>query len=153
MIVGKWTMQKQIITQYVDGVKQSDSTLTVSNKVMSYVQFDKNGSFTSASQYNSEGIGSTSLSAVIGVDSISGTYSFSGTVFNLSAAALGGLSAPTVIGVSSGSIPVIHLVSQSAQIMQLTSSTFTLHTEYTTTQTIAADTKTYKNVQENYYTK
>jgi hypothetical protein len=91
MIVGKWTMQKQIITQYVDGVKQSDSTLTVSNKVISYVQFDKNGSFTSASQYNSEGIGSTSLSAVIGVDSISGNYSFSGTVFNLSAAALGAL--------------------------------------------------------------
>jgi len=156
-IVGKWNMQKQNLALYIDGVKTSDSTLSASDKAYSYVQFNKAGSFIAISVYDSNGIGNTSsLPALVAVDTVRGTYSLKGSAFNLSAAVLGGFSVPYITDGSSsgtGSLPVIKQVSQSAQIMQLTSSVLTLHLEYTFTQTIAADTKTYKNILDYYYTK
>ncbi|MDB4919874.1 hypothetical protein [Mucilaginibacter sp.] len=152
MIIGKWNLQKQSDEVYIDGALKSDTTMLASNKTLSYAQFDADGKFSSISFYNSGGIGSTSLGNVIAVDSLSGTYSFAGPGFKLSSAGLGGFGVGTINFIT-GPVPVIHLVSQSAQIVQLTASLLTLHMEYTTTQTLNADVKNYKYVLDYYYTK
>ncbi|MCR8558336.1 hypothetical protein KXD93_11805 [Mucilaginibacter sp. BJC16-A38] len=153
LIVGKWNLQKQNVTLYVNGGLQSDSSFTTSNKTVSYVQFNKGGSFTAVSVYNSEGIGSTNLSSQPAVESVTGTYSFVGTAFSLSMPSIGSLSAPTITGISTTTLPVFHLVSQSAKIITLTSSAFTLHTEFTITETVNNNTQTNKTVQDSYYTR
>ena len=152
MIIGKWNLQKQDEEVFIDGALKSDTTMLTSNKTISYAQFDADGKFSSISFYNSGGIGSTSLGNVIAADSLSGTYSFAGAEFKLSSAGLGGFEVGN-ISFGTGPVPVIHLVSQSAQIVQLTASVLTLHMEYATTQTLNADVKNYKYVLDYYYTK
>jgi len=152
LIIGKWNLQKQSEEVFIDGALKTDTTMLASNKTLSYAQFDADGKFSSISFYNSGGIGSTSLGNVIAADSLSGTYSFPGLEFKLSSAGMGGFDVGT-INFSTGPVPVIHLISQSAQIVQLTTSVLTLHMEYTTTQTLDADVKNYKYVLDYYYTK
>lgn len=152
MIIGKWNLQKQDEKVYIDGALKSDTTMLASNKTLSYAQFDADDKFSSISFYNSGGIGSTTLGNVIAADSLSGTYSFAASEFKLSSAGLGGFGVGTINFVT-GPVPVIHLVSQSAQIVQLTASVLTLHMEYSTTQTLNTDVKNYKYVLDYYYTK
>lgn len=153
MIVGKWNLQKQNVAEYVDGVSVSDSTLTASNKIVSYTQFDKSGSFTSVSVYNSAGIGSLSPSSVTAVDSLKGTYTFTGSLFSLSTLSVGSLSAPTITGGSLNSLPKYELLSQAAKIVTLTSSALTVHTEYAIKQTVGNVSQTYKTVEDSYFTR
>ncbi len=158
MLVGKWSLQTQKIVQYINGQQQPPISLAASNKNAAYAQFNQDGTYTSVSLYNSDGIGSTQLSAVYGEQTLGGNYSFSGSAFSLSTAGLAGLSDDVLVPPSSNttvitSIPTIKIISQSAQITQLTSSVLTLHTEYTTLQTIASVNTNYKYVQDYYYTR
>jgi len=152
MLIGKWNLQKQNTVVYVDGTKQSETDRSASDKNISFIQFENDSKFTAISYYNSGGIGSLSLGNVIEVDTVHGTFSFSGSVFKLSTPALAGFTDGVVAG-SSGPPPVYHLISQSAQIVQLTTALLTLHTEYIVTETTTADTKTVKNELDYYYTK
>jgi uncharacterized protein YcfL len=152
MIVGKWTLQKEISTGYVDGVQQPTVTTEASDKGFNYTQFNGNNSFISISLYNSGGVGSTSLSSVLAVDTLRGNYNFSGAAFNLTNPILPGFITGTFSS-SSASVAVMHLVSQSARIVNLTASALTLHVEYETTQTIDSNTKSYKSVLDYYFTR
>ncbi|ASU33150.1 hypothetical protein [Mucilaginibacter xinganensis] len=150
LLVGKWTLQTEGYTVLVDGTIKTDTAMQASNKTLSYAQFDADNTFSSISYYNSGGIGSTSPNVVIAADTVRGTFSFAGPEFKLSAASLGGFDVGTAI-FSTGSVAVIHLVSQSAQITQLTKTALTLHLEYATTQTVNAATKNYKVAIDYYY--
>ncbi len=99
-------------------------------------------------------MGSTSLSNVVAVDTLRGNYSFSGSALNLTNPLLPGFITGTgSFSTGTGSVPVTHLVSQSATIVQLTASALTLHVEYETTQTVDSNTKTYKSVLDYYFTR
>ena len=72
MIVGRWTLQKQDIAIYVNDLKQSETATSTSNKTVASIQFNGDGSFSSAEVFNSDGIGSTNLQSQVGTASTSG---------------------------------------------------------------------------------
>ncbi|HVW98163.1 MAG TPA: hypothetical protein VHA56_19485 [Mucilaginibacter sp.] len=151
LIVGKWTLQRQTTAVFIDGVAQPVVTASASDKTYGYAQFDGSG-YTSVSYYNSGGIGSTGVGNVIAADTVRGTYSFSGSAFNLSVPVMAGFEVGTFT-TNTGSPAIIRLVSQSSKITQLTTSVFELHIEYTTTHTTEAGASDYKNVLDYYYTR
>jgi len=154
MILGKWNLKKEVAIGYIDGVQQPTVTTDASDKGYNYTQFNPDNNFISVSFYNSGGMGSTSLSNVVAVDTLRGNYSFSGSALNLTNPLLPGFITGTgSFSTGTGSVPVTHLVSQSATIVQLTASALTLHVEYETTQTVDSNTKTYKSVLDYYFTR
>ncbi|MDB5133742.1 MAG: hypothetical protein JWP37_345, partial [Mucilaginibacter sp.] len=86
LIVGKWNLQQEKYTVYVDSVKQTDTTVNASAGDVSYTDFNRNGSYVSVSHYFS----SNNFFTVESQDSLSGTYSIAGSTFKLSSY-LGGL--------------------------------------------------------------
>ena len=153
LIVGRWNLQKENYTQYVNGVKQTDTTVATSNYFVSYAQFNKSGSYYSVSRaFANYGTGVSASQ-----DSIAGTYSVSSTSFNLSSPYFGGgfTSGSPVFGGTVTEIPVITLVSQLAQIKQLTANLLTIHTEIVTNSTYQSTgvTTNYKAVADMYYSK
>ncbi|MEO6850706.1 MAG: hypothetical protein ABI203_03370, partial [Mucilaginibacter sp.] len=82
LIVGKWNLQQQRLTQYIDGVKKTDTMVTASNSLKAFTQFNQSGSYTSVSiifptSTNLEG-------AIAGRDSLAGTYKISNTSLDIS---------------------------------------------------------------------
>lgn len=152
MILGKWILQKEVSTGYIDGVQQPTVTTEASDKGYNYTQFNADNNFISVSFYNSGGMGSTSLSNVVAVDTLKGSYSFSGTALNLTNPLLPGFITGS-FSATSGPLPVMHLVSQSAAIVNLTASTLALHVEFETTQTVNNNTKSYKSLLDYYFTR
>jgi hypothetical protein len=152
-LLGKWTLQQQQYKQYVDGIKQKDTTLNASEYSRAYLEFKSNGTFNSAGFYSAGNTGNLGSGIIAASDSTNGTFSFSGSAFTLSAPIAGFASDMAVVGYSSGSIPVIRPVSNSVSNSQLTSSSLKIHTEYIYTYTINNLSQTYKMDDDYFYTK
>ncbi|MDB5134357.1 MAG: hypothetical protein JWP37_960, partial [Mucilaginibacter sp.] len=151
LIVGKWNLQKEKYTVYVDSVKQTDTTVNASAGDVSYADFNRNGSYVSISHY----FIANNFYTVASEDSLSGTYSIAGSTFKLSSY-LGGLNVSPPGGSLSTTtvIPVITPVSHLVQIIALTQTILTIHSEYVVNSNVPTGvTKTYKYVSDLYYTR
>src|ERR1700761_298536 len=95
MLIVKWNLQKQNAVVYVDGAKQSETDKSASDKTFAYIEFGNDSKFMAVSYYNSGGVGDHSLTDVIAVDTVKGTFTFSNTDFKLSAPALAGFDVGT----------------------------------------------------------
>ena len=152
LLVGKWNLQQQKTVVYVDGVKQTDTTLLASINNVGYAQFNKDNSFVSASMSRSNLTGGNVPGGAVAVDSTSGTYHVVSATLTLSAP-LAGLGGGTGSFSTGTSVPVFTMISNSTQITLLTATTLNMHTEYIYTATTTANTKTYKNELDYYYGK
>jgi hypothetical protein len=151
MLLGKWNLQQQHTVLYVDGVKQSDTTLTASAANISNVQFDANGSFASAAVAVFGQTGNLSGGLQTAVDSVKGTYSISASSFELSAPVAGFISSGASF--STGPVPVMTLVSHTDQISKISAASLTLHLEYLINYSTPASTSLHKSVVDYYYNK
>ena len=110
LIVGTWELQQQHYLMYVDGVKQKDTTYFASQNLEAEIEFTSTNTFTSASALSTGVNGGLSGGATAANSSTSGTYSFTGTAFSMSAPIAG-------LDIGSGSfgtttvVPVITAVS------------------------------------------
>jgi hypothetical protein len=156
LIIGQWTLQQEKYVQYVDAVKTQDVILNASSNNIATVQFNKDGTFASASVYSSDpttsGLGS--LPANVSA-ATTGTYGFADNLFHMS---------PYVTGLASGdagfygfittsSIPAYSPVSNTVKINQLTASDLNMHIEVVYTLTSDNVVQTYKTVGDYYYSK
>ncbi|MDB5145314.1 MAG: hypothetical protein JWQ66_4027 [Mucilaginibacter sp.] len=151
-IVGKWNLQQQKYTQYVDGVKQPDMTFTTSNNDIAYAKFDNNGNYVSVTQ----SILSSAPVLEVAKDTLSGTYSLLNNTFTLSGGYLSSLYAVTATPVfnSVTDTYTIQPLSHSVQINQLTSNLLTLHFEVVANYNYSSGVSTnYKTVSDLYYSK
>jgi hypothetical protein len=152
LLVGKWTLQQQKYTQYVDGAKDPDMTFTTSASDMAYVQFDKNGNYTSVTQL----ILGSPPAVFVARDTLAGSYKLLGNTFTLSS---GFVSSLYVISATASYTPatetaVINPISNSVQISQLTSNMLTLHFEIVVNYHFSTGVITnYKTVSDLYYTR
>ena len=151
MIVGTWTLQQERYTQCVDGQKQVDTTLNATEYNRAYVKFNGNGSFSSAGVYASPNSGSLSGGLMNAADSTSGTFTFTGSALSLSEPIAGLATGATLTAISVSSAPVITPVSHSVSIIQLTSQSLKIHTEYIYTYTVNNLSQTYKMDDDYYY--
>jgi len=156
LIVGTWNLQQEDWAQYVDGVEQIDTSYLATVNSTSYVKFNATGTFSSVSHSvsfitggNNLGNGSTNVASV---DSVSGTYSYTGSAFSISSPVAGFSNVTGSFGAAT-EVAVFKIVSQSAQISQLTASKLNMHVEYIYTATTSTGSKTYKNEMDLYYTK
>jgi len=153
MIVGTWTLQQERYSQYVDGQKQVDTTLNATEYNRAYVKFNGNGTFSSASIYASPNFGSLSGGLTSTADSTSGTFTFTGSTFSLSEPIAGLATGSTLTAINVTTAPVIKPVSHSVSIIQLTSQSLKVHTEYIYTYTVNNLSQTYKMDDDYYYTR
>jgi hypothetical protein len=105
MLIGKWNLQQEHFVQYIDRVKQTDTTLNASSSSISNFQFNKDASFLSAAFSESSTPGSLSGGLQVAVDTVRGTYSLSASTFNLSSPVAGFIS--SVPGGNTGLAPII----------------------------------------------
>jgi hypothetical protein len=127
LIQGKWVLQRQEAVTYINGTEQTDFVTNTSADSTSAIQFNSDGSFVSTNLTKFYSLGSSS--PIVGADTVKGNYSFSHNVFNLSKPGLGFWNTYDTIVYESTAYPTTILVSQSAQINQLTATTLTLHVE------------------------
>ncbi|MFB9842989.1 lipocalin family protein [Mucilaginibacter ginsenosidivorans] len=156
LIVGKWSLQQEKYVQYIDAIERQNVTMTTSANNIATVQFNKDGTFASASTYTSDpaanpGAGPTSESATT-----HGTYSFSDNSFHMSAPYVTGLADGTVgsYGFAGNvAIPTYSAVSNSVVINELTANSLKLHIEVVYTLTVNNVTDTYKTIGDYSYSK
>jgi|SRR3569833_282937 len=153
MIVGTWAMQQEHYTQYIDGVKQQDTTVNATDYNRAYIKFNGNGTFSSAGVYTSADMGSLSGGLVNAADSTSGTFSFTGSALSLSEPIAGLVMNASFGVVSTITAPVITPVSHAVSISQLTAAALKIHTEYIYTYSVNSSSQTYKMEDDYYYTK
>jgi hypothetical protein len=144
----------------VDGQVQVDTTMNASANNRAYLQFNSNGTFSSAGLYSSANVGSSSLNLenpgsqpVTAVDSTSGTFAFTGSVLSLSAPVAGLAGGSTLTSMYVSMAPVITPVSHSVSISQLSASSLQIHTEYIYTYTVNSSSQTYKMDDDYAYTR
>jgi len=148
MIVGKWNMQKEVYVEYVNNVKQIDTTCIASDTVYSNVQFNADKTFKSLS---------IRFSKILNVSSpgdeanTSGTYTVSGTSFTLSES-IGGIYFHSG-GQAITGIPVYTNIKTTAQLNNLTANSMYIHTENDYTETVNNVSTDYKVTNDLYYTK
>lgn len=152
LLIGKWNLQQERFAQYIDGATHVDTTYNASLYNIASVQFNKDGTFVSASSYSN---GATDPGTFTTGNVSSGRYTFDNNTFGLSNSISGlrngvAFFGGTIIG---GSAPVITPISHLAQISVLTSSKLNLHTEYSYTYTVDNVNQIYKMVDNYYYTK
>jgi hypothetical protein len=153
MIVGTWTMQQEEYAQYIDGVKQIDTTVNATDNNRAYVKFNSNGTFSSAGLYTAPNVGGLNNGLLTAADSTSGTFGLTGSAITLSEPIAGLTTSTTVIGVNASAPPVITPVSHLASVSLLTAESLKIHTEYTYTYTVNNTSQTYKMVDDYFYTK
>jgi hypothetical protein len=159
LITGIWSLQQQHFVQYIGGAKKTDTTYLASSFNLGHLQFNDDGTFNSAS-YRLSGTTNPPLSGSLGnvasQDSTYGTYSMLNSALTLNAGIAGfetgiaffASTTPTTIATNYA------LISQSAQVTQLTSSKLDIHLEYVYTMgSTSGTTQTYKNEEDYYYTK
>ena len=156
-IVGKWNLQQQKIVQYIDGVKQVDTSVMASSTNFGHLKFNNDGTFNSASfSISITGIGGlgSGNSNMTSQDSTYGTYTYvKGSIFDISAPIAGLNYGVSAVFNTTTAVPIFTLVSKSSQINQLTTTNLNIHTEYIYTGTTTTDSKTYKSEQDFYYVK
>ena len=161
LIVGKWNLQQQKTVQYVNGVMKVDTTYLASSNSIANLQFNKDGSYHSASHFVSE-IGSPIANPLNGgitytaaQDSTAGTYSIKNTSLNFSALVAGFASGatPSFYGTTVSTLPTYTLISNTSQINELSTSKLNMHTEVVYSATLNSVVITYKNEIDFYYTK
>ena len=151
LIVGNWSLQQQTYEQYVDGVPDPVITSSASHADNAYAQFDKNGTYISATQLTI----ATATTPLVSRDTLSGTYTYSPTGnITLSAGLVSALhplvaSYPGIPGPSD----YIEAVSNSVKITQLTSKLLTLHFEVVINFHHGATSTNYKTVSDLQYTR
>jgi hypothetical protein len=136
MIVGTWTMQQEEYAQYIDGVKQIDTTVNATDN-----------------NYTAPNVGGLNNGLLTAADSTSGTFGLTGSAITLSEPIAGLTTSTTVIGVNASAPPVITPVSHLASVSLLTAESLKIHTEYTYTYTVNNTSQTYKMVDDYFYTK
>jgi hypothetical protein len=156
LILGKWNLQHQKIVKYVNGTKQTDTSFTANAGSTANLQFNKNGTYHSASYYISSagppfapgGIGNIAAS-----DSTYGNYSIQGSMLNLSSTVAGFTTGSFAYGVATtiGTLPTLSLLSNNTQINVLTANSLTIHTELIYAATVNQVSATYKNEFDFYY--
>jgi hypothetical protein len=153
LLVGKWTLQQEHFTRLVDNVKQEDTTFNTSTNNTAAIQFNKDGTFASADSYYSSG--TANQGPYTGGGTSSGNYTFVGSTFGLSNSIAGLRNGVDFFGgtITSGTVPVITPVSNTAQISLLTSSKLNIHTESVYTYAANGATQTYKMTDDYYYSK
>jgi hypothetical protein len=152
LIIGTWSLQQEHIVQYIDAVKEIDTTYLTASNNKAQIKFNNDGSYASVSSfYSVSPLGPVAASATAG-----GTYKFTGQDFSLSEGVSG---FGHVIGfyqsttATSAEVPVVAPVSHSAQIKHITKSVLDLHTEVIYNVTVNGVLENYK-VEEDYsYTK
>lgn len=157
LILGKWSLQKQKISIYVNGVVQLDTTCERSFTNSSQAQFNKDNTFGSIVTWGPGGYTdhSGNANAVAAVISTTGTYRIVNSSLNTSAA-LAGLYNWEAVGFSDATnfaIQPTNVVSSSSQITLLTSSQFNLHYELVYNIIINNVTTNYKEEDDYYYTR
>jgi hypothetical protein len=157
LIVGKWNLQQEKFVQYVDGIVNSDITELRSSNSIANLQFNKDGSYHSASHLVVQGGPADPLNGGVNrtaaEDSTYGTYGITNTSLNLSALVAGFIiDSPASFGTTT-TIPVFTLISNTSQINELTASKLNMHTEVVYTEAVNNVTTTYKNEIDSYYTK
>jgi hypothetical protein len=149
MIVGSWKLQKQNLTQFVNGVIKVDTTISASANNKGSVQFNNDGTFVGISA-----LSSISQNALYWqTDTLRNKYNISGSSLNIPSA-LPGFSLQLSFGFSSTTtgMPTFISSNEVAKITALTSSVFNLHSEFTVVYIDAAQ-QTVKTVADYYYTK
>jgi hypothetical protein len=156
LIVGKWTLQQEKYVQFIDAIERQNVTISTSANNIATVQFNKDGTFSSASAYTSDP--STNLGAGLTSESATthGTYSFSNNSFQMSVPYVTGLADGTAgsYGFADNvAIPTYFAVSNSVLINELTANSLKLHIEVVYTLTTDNVVQTYKTIGDYSYNK
>ncbi|HVW14938.1 MAG TPA: DUF5004 domain-containing protein [Mucilaginibacter sp.] len=151
LLIGKWMLQQEQFTRYVDSAKQLDTTFDTSANNLASIQFNKDGTFDSQSSFYSPGTANQAPFTSGGASS--GNYVFVGNTFGLSDSINGLRHGVDFFGgtITSGSAPVITPVSNLAEIKLLTSSKLNIHTVFVCSYLINGIVQTYKMTDDYYY--
>lgn len=157
-IVGTWNLQQENVVQFVNGVQTKDTTLSASSNSIAAAKFNSDNSFKSVSLLYSTNVINTAGGGgqiVAEQDSVSGTYTVSGTSLTLSSVLAGLISSNGSYFNSTtiSTLPTFALISNSSQINMLTTSNLNIHTEIVYSETVNAITTSYKNEYDYFYTK
>lgn len=146
LIVGKWILQQQHVVMTIDNVTKTDTILTASAITHATAQFNKDGTYSSASVYMPA---NNSLNTFPGPSTANNTgkYSYSGSVFTV----VPGLAGWFNFGVGTSSPPTG--VSSSIQVTQLDGSHLTIHAADAFTVTNGTGQHTYSELFDFYYSK
>jgi len=141
--------------QYVNSVKQLDTVYNASQNSYVNTQFNNDGTFiASGAYYSTVQAGSISSGPTTVNFTGSGTYSFAGTILNMTGNVPGFANGATAYGfTTTTSVPVVTLVSNSVQINELTAANLALHVETVYTYTANNISQTYKLVNDLSYTR
>ena len=158
LILGKWNLQQQKSVIYVNGALQIDTTYLASFTNVSRAQFNKDNTFNTVGLWTTvitNGNLNSGNSAVMGMDSTSGTYSIASSRLNINVAIAGFSNMVGFYDAASsvGTVSLVNVVSRSSQIMMLTSSKFNLHYELVYNTNVNNITTNYKEEQDYYYTR
>lgn len=157
LIVGKWNLQQEKFVQYVNGTVNTDITRLTSTNSVANLQFNKDGSYHSASHLVVQGGPADPLNGGVNrtasEDSTYGTYKIVNTSLNLSALVAGFIIDPSAYFGTTTALPVFSLISNTSQINDLTASKLTMHIEVVYAEAVNNVTTTYKNEVDFYYTK
>jgi hypothetical protein len=159
LIVGKWNLQQEKFVQYVNGIMNSDVTELASSNSIANLQFNRDGSYHSASHLVVQGGPadplSGGLSRTTAEDSTYGTYKIANTSLNFSSLVAGFaiIATPSFYGTTVSTLPTYTLVSNTSQINELSTSKLTMHTEFVYSETLNSVVTTFKNEIDFYYTK
>jgi len=156
LIVGKWTLGQEQYVQYIDAIERQNITMSASVNNIATVQFNKDGTFASASTYTSDPSANPGAGPTSGSATTHGTYSFGDNSFHMSAPYVTGLADGTAgsYGFAGNvAIPTYSAVSNSVVINELTANSLKLHIEVVYTLTVNNVTDTYKTIGDYSYSK
>lgn len=155
MLVGKWTLQHEGMTLYINNVKTEDTTVVASANNYSDLKFNNDGSYSATSaKLTNIGTGALNSGATASQDSVGGTYDFSGTAITTSAGIPGFIVNQVSFLYGTGTtIPVVTIVSRSTKLLQLTSGVLSMEEKVTYNYATASGTSVYDVTQDYYYTK
>jgi hypothetical protein len=153
LIIGKWTQLQQHNIINTNGVKTTDTMITTANGRSGNINFLTVGTFTSAGYYYSpQNPPNPTPISLVSSDSTSGVFSFKNNVFDLTAG-VAGFPGDIYFTVNEPGISTFKLVSHNDKIIQLTSTTLNLQTDYFYTTTGLPTVTSYEYLNVYYFTR